>query len=282
MVITCNLMGGLGNQLFQIFATISYAIKSRNAFKFYDCDSTGGVGQTLKRDTYWKTFLFKLNPFLTKEFPPFTIIQEKGFSFEGIPVSTIVAKDICLHGYFQSYKYFQSTYETICRLIELDKQKEKLLITTYLNADPLNNTTSMHFRLGDYKKLTKIHPILSNEYYKDALEYLIMHDQPVGIKHVLFFCEDEDTDEVFETINNLQTYFPDIIFERALNSMQDWEQMLLMSCCKNNIIANSSFSWWSAYFNTNINKRVCYPKKWFGDEVTHDTSDLCPPEWIAI
>ncbi|MFM8313149.1 MAG: alpha-1,2-fucosyltransferase [Deltaproteobacteria bacterium] len=58
--------------------------------------------------------------------------------------------------------------------------------------------------------------------------------------------------------------------------------MLLMSVCKDNIIANSSFSWWGAYFNSNPNKIVTYPSKWFGPIAGHDTRDLCPPEWNKI
>jgi hypothetical protein len=55
-----------------------------------------------------------------------------------------------------------------------------------------------------------------------------------------------------------------------------------MSCCHHNIIANSSFSWWGAYFNSYIDKMVFYPSKWFGDTIKNDTRDLCPPEWIKI
>ena len=55
-MITCNLMGGFGNQLFQIFATISYAIKSRNQFKFLSLETLGGGGSTTLRYTFWKTF----------------------------------------------------------------------------------------------------------------------------------------------------------------------------------------------------------------------------------
>jgi hypothetical protein len=73
-------------------------------------------------------------------------------------------------------------------------------------------------------------------------------------------------------------------FERGDEpKMEDWQQLLLMSCCRHNIIANSSFSWWAAYFNNNPDKIVCYPDKWFGPQLSHnDTRDLCPENWNRI
>jgi hypothetical protein len=55
-----------------------------------------------------------------------------------------------------------------------------------------------------------------------------------------------------------------------------------MSLCKHNIIANSSFSWWGAYFNENLEKIVCYPSVWFGKNVEHNVVDLFPNRWVKI
>ena len=66
--------------------------------------------------------------------------------------------------------------------------------------------------------------------------------------------------------------------------LTDWEELLLMSCCQHNIIANSSFSWWGAYLSNNPIQITCYPSKWFGPLLTNknDTSDLFPPTWSCI
>ena len=81
----------------------------------------------------------------------------------------------------------------------------------------------------------------------------------------------------------MQCLFPDLKFEKIDDSIEDWEQVIIMSLCEHNIIANSSFSWWGAYFNKNINKIVCYPDKWFGPKGPHNqTKDLCPDSWNKI
>jgi len=276
-MITCNLMGGLGNQLFQIFTTISCAINIRQKFAFIDSEKLE-TGKT--RPTYWNHFLLKLKLFTTPIFPKMTIIQEKNFHYNPIDLLPFQGQDICLYGYFQSYKYFAHHFETICKMIGIEKIKNSTVLKANMNQDYLNNTISMHFRLGDYKNLQHVHPIMTVDYYKNAISFICSKEP--NSKSVLYFCEEEDIYDVNKTIIQLKKSFPDITFIGASIDLADWEQMMLMSSCKHNIIANSSFSWWAAHFNTNPNKMVCYPSKWFGQAASHDTSDLCPEEWNKI
>jgi len=278
-MITCNLIGGLGNQLFQIFTTISYAIKTKEKFVFFKTESTCG-GTTKIRNTYWENLLYKLKPFLTVNFQNYKLIKECEFTFNDI-ISEINNNKInnnntCLYGYFQSYKYFQNHYEIIYKILDIEKQKE--IVSSSYNDLNLSNTVSMHFRVGDYKLLPKVYPILPYEYYEKAFEYI--QKQNLIYLHILFFCEDEDLEEVNIIIEKLKNRFPHNGFHKAPNTLKDWEQMLLMSCCKHNIIANSSFSWWGAYLNSNPDKIICYPEVWFVNNT--NTSDLCPPEWKNI
>ena len=280
-MITCNLMGGLGNQIFQIFAVLSYAIKSRNQFKFLNLARLG-EGSTTVRYTFWNSFFSNLKPFLLSELPQsMHIVKEKGFPYNELPIYEMINRHVMIFGYFQSYKYFEKQYSIICRIIGLDKMKEKLLTKLTLNDDELKNTISMHFRIGDYKKIQHVHPLATYNYYESALKH-IKHTNSEQSFNVLYFCEDVDIDDATDKINALRTKFPEYSFNRGDNSLADWEQMLLMSCCRHNIIANSSFSWWSAYFNSWQDKIVCYPSAWFGPSAKHDVKDLCPPEWIKV
>ena len=284
-MLTCNLMGGLGNQLFQIFTVISYAIKYKHMFKFIGAEELGGDGCT-KRKTYWKTFLFKLSGFLMDEYPHFDIVwNEQGFPFKELPQDILSYNnlDIIVRGYFQSYKYFQENYDIICRILNIAEKRLDIIeevVKTHHSVSFLEKSISMHFRLGDYKNKQDYHPIMSHEYYKKSLQYIV--DKLDYTPTVLYFCEDEDLETVNQTIQLLKNEFPVIEFERATNTLDDWQQMLLMSCCNHNIIANSSFSWWGAYFNVNPAKIVCYPSVWFGPKMSDvDVSDLFPDEWVT-
>ena len=114
-------MGGLGNQLFQIFATISYAIKAHVPFAFLNVESLGGGEGTTKRHTYWKSLFYKLKPFLKDSFPQLKYVRENGFQYNSFNTQFFMGNDACLHGYFQSYMYFQEYYKQIYSLLDIFK-----------------------------------------------------------------------------------------------------------------------------------------------------------------
>jgi hypothetical protein len=274
-------MGGLGNQLFQIFTTISYAINIKTRFAFIDVEKLGG-GQTIVRPTYWDNFLINLKPFTSKAFPQMLLIKEAGFRYNDLNLYKYKSQgqNICLFGYFQSHKYFSENFYKICKMIDLEQIKKTVISKSGFSQDTLNDTISLHFRLGDYKKIQHYHPIMTYEYYKKSLTFFKIREKLKN--NVLYFCEEEDVEDVNETITKLKSDFPTLNFIRASNDLSDWEQMILMSSCRDNIIANSSFSWWAAHFNMNPYKIVCYPATWFGEVAGHDTRDLCPMDWNKI
>jgi hypothetical protein len=302
-------MGGLGNQLFQLFTTIAYGIQNTYTPVFaYSEELT--VGKV--RNTYWSSFLSNLFQFTTKNSIDFQLFREPAFYFNKLPIYP--KQNFTLYGYFQSYKYFENEKKILFDMIDLKKKQTILMLEhphyfTPLNISmaplPINqlkdnppvevcpisndyqckdeyNTISMHFRLGDYKDIQDRHPIMPYDYYKNSIKNVIEkigNERPIKI---LCFYEEVDSDDVSTMISYLANEFESILFEHIDHSIEDWKQMLLMSCCQHNIIANSTFSWWGAYFNLHNNKIVCYPSTWFGPKLPHDTKDLFPTSWTRI
>ena len=270
-MLTCYLQGGLGNQLFQIFTTISYALTHKRPFAF-----TKQQPLDTKRSTYWHSFLSPLAKF-TKDinYSHCIKISEKAFAYNKLPTST--AESIVLYGYFQSPLYFEEHKDIIFRLIRLEEQKILALKKIEPYKIVLHQCISLHFRQGDYKQLPQHYPLLTYEYYAKAIKHI---QSQHTITTLLIFCEQDDLPSVTLILKQLQTTFPQLKIQQAPTTLSDWEQLLAMSLCAHNIIANSSYSWWGAYFNSNPQKIVCYPANWFGPKLQqNDIKDLCPTFW---
>jgi hypothetical protein len=299
-----HIMGGLGNQLFQIFMVISLAMDNHIDFYFPDREQLCSI-----RRAYWNTFLSSLRPYLkSNDFLQnnvTNVIKEETFKYTHYSISS--NENLYFVGYFQSYKYFERNYQAIYELLNIHQQKRQLLEKiSYFNIlknpsklcdefsfdDDIklyDNVISMHFRLGDYKKIQQCHPLIPSTYYLNCLKYIFeeivkTNDAHLDVCKILYFCENnlEDIKIVSDIIKQIQIKYPNLEFERQ-TGLDDWEEVLLMSICKHNIIANSSFSWWGAYFNDNKNKIVTYPSVWFGDGLSrNDVSDMCPTNWTKI
>ena len=281
-MISCKLCGGLGNQLFQIVTTISYALKYNTSFFFLNNYQLGnGCNGDTIRYTYWKTFLSALTPFLKNKnrIPSLTIINEPEFAYNELPANLTNA---LLVGYYQSYKYFDTYKTMICKLLQLDTQLTKVKNKLGFNLNEIHSI-SMHFRFGDYKNYPHIYPLLVYDYYSTSLRYILQRMLETGeIRKeifVFYFCEEESIIDAKDILCQLTTQFPKITFIRADTTMEDWEHLLFMSLCDHNIIANSTFSWWGAYLNSNPGNMVCYPEQWF---VNKRTPDLCLDHWIPM
>ena len=284
-MITCNIMGGMGNQLFQIFAVIATAFKNKHTFMFEYKTVLDHPENVTIRNTYWDSILAEIKVF-TK--PNYTsqplVVRENGFRYQNINIPNCADDTLyLLYGYYQSYKYFNEYYDMIFnKLLKIEKIKE-VVLKEYENEYDLQNSISMHFRIGDYKNLQHCHPIMSYEYYEDSLNYMVNYKK-IECKKVLYFCEEKDLTDVLLVVCLLKKRFTDLDFICIRFDIVDWKQMILMSLCKHNIIANSTFSWWGAYLNfaNDKNAVVCYPQVWFAKEIGHDVQDLFHPEWIKI
>lgn len=297
-MLTCQIMGGLGNQLFQIFALLAYGIENniQIVFPYYD--------KFLDRNTYWNSFLKNLvlftsinptNTVTNNQLGGFPRHLEQGFAYHPFP--HFGNANVFISGYYQSYKYFDSQKEIISKIIDINNLKSETVeeFPDFFMSDSENEkmtTISMHFRMGDYKTKPEYHPIMPYEYYENALKTILdkLSDEDKKEVRVLFFCEAADNEAVFEKVERLSTVFGPLYnesftieFVKVADEIEDWKQLLIMTCCDHNIISNSTFSWWGAYLNDFADKIVCWPSLWFGVRYAHyDLKDLCPPDWIKV
>lgn len=286
-MITCLLKGGLGNQLFQIVTTIAYSFRSKNPFLFSYKETIPGE---TPRPTYWTTLLNCLYKYTNVDgLIPNTVLESfpiyKGdHGYTEIPI--VLNPNICLDGFFQSYKYFDTEYSRIYELLDIDGLKSQ---TNFPDSSPHLPTISLHFRVGDYANMQCYHPVLPLLYYERALRHISTTKNTTRFRVYVFF-EQKDIVYVQNAIEKLRPVIPDTIFE-LVDESSDWKQMILMSKCNHHIIANSTFSWWGATFSTPhilthasmSSKIVCYPSIWYGHQLYYiNTLDLFPDGWTKI
>ena len=263
--VTIRLMGGLGNYMFQIACAYSYA-KTYNKKLLLKTDDIYTVHE------HYSTYLNNVfsNLIFSSAFGlHFIKYNEKSFNYQIIPN---INGNVELFGYFQSEKYFINNHE-IRNLFSYPNNMKRDLLIKFNNIYNINllmdDVCSIHVRRGDYVKIQNHHPIQSIEYYISAMN-LFDNNQ-----NFLIF-----SDDIGWCKNNFLNLKKNIIFVE--NSL-DYEDLLYMSMCSHNIIANSTFSWWGAWLNQNENKVVVAPKKWFGSALSsHNICDLYCKDWIII
>jgi hypothetical protein len=135
------------------------------------------------------------------------------------------------------------------------------------------NSVSIHIRRGDYvqnHRVLRENGICSLSYYKRAVAELEKTQ-----KDIFYFIFSDDINWVKKNISLGR----DTVFVSD-TTLTDSEELVIMSKCKHNIIANSSFSWWAAWINQNPNKICVAPKPWF-NTAKYD-SNLIPKSWIQL
>jgi hypothetical protein len=178
-----------------------------------------------------------------------------------------------LVGYWQSEKYFraiESTIRTDFFFAQPLSQRNQQILNEITNSQAV----SLHIRRGDYvqdsKKLA-FHGVCSLDYYREAIAFLSQR-----IKTPKFFIFSDDMTWVK---NNLQIKFESCYVDHN-TGLESYNDLRLMSQCKHNIIANSSFSWWGAWLNANSSKIVVAPKKWYANQ--SDLNGVCPASWVKL
>jgi hypothetical protein len=169
-------------------------------------------------------------------------------------------------GYFQSEKYFEHCIEEVKKEFTFKENIQKIA-REFLSPFKNEHLVAIHVRRGDYVNQPNYHPVCSLTYYEQSLKVLSNNKN----RYIIF------SDDIEWCKDNLPV--ENAVFSHNSTSVD----LCIMSMCNDNIIANSSFSWWGAWLNSNPNKIVIAPKIWFGPLYGHyDTTDLYCKEWIHI
>ena len=252
-MVTSNLMGGLGNYMFQISAATSLAEKNDDQAVFnFDGAKRIHRNINLYRDNILrKVKIGNLNIDNT--------YKEPEFIYNEIPYQN----NLLLDGYFQSEKYFDE--KVVRELFSIDDISNSYIHEKYGSLLD-NKTVSVHVRRGDYLPRIGRHPICGMSYYNKSFEYFDDDNLFLIFSDDIEWCKNNFEGNNFVFIENEKDYI----------------DLYLMSLCKDNIICNSTFSWWGAWLNTNENKKVISPKIWFGEKKPLNTKDLYCEGWKII
>ena len=290
MIIT-HLIGGLGNQLFQYAMARRIAYKNNITLKLDISDFETYKLREFKLDkfnivaeiaTEKEIRRFKKNRYkiFSKLFSMYnsvlplssrSYIKERYFYYD--PEITKIFDNVYLEGHWPSEKYFLDIKEILFKELTL-KYKMVAYRKDLKNQIRKTESVSIHIRRGDYVSnpvVNQVHGTCSQEYYNKSVKmitdkivdphFYIFSDDPVWVKE------------------NFKIPCTSTIVKN--DNQRDYEDLILMSNCKNHIIANSSFSWWGAWLNPREDKIVISPAKWYHG-ADYDTRDLLPNSWITI
>jgi hypothetical protein len=285
MIIT-KIFGGLGNQMFQYAAGRALSVRCDTLLKlntsYYrkedifkrkfglnvfnivgELDSQVDLG--VSQNGHMFRLIEKFKPYFKRK-----IVNEQSFAYD-INFNKI-RNGACLNGYWQSEKYFKSIESTIRN--EFTPKLISSEMSELIAEIESGNSIAVHVRRADYinfKHVNDFHGTCSVGYYHTALN--IVSSQVIS-PHYYIFSDDQEWATQNLTMTGPATMVSALGFK-------DWEELILMSKCRHNIIANSTFSWWGAWLNDSPNKIVVAPKKWFNDGSV-STVDLTPNSWLRI
>lgn len=223
-MITCFLQGGLGNQMFQISNAISESRKYLVECKF-------------KSEAYTPMQAFQPSKYANNIFRNIDLsMTEEEYNNAFI-----------LTGYFQSVNYFKEIENEIKEMFSPPLDFINKINGCYPELS-YENTLSIHIRRGDYLNISDTLPVVDISYINKAIEIIGNYNK------VFVFSDDKVWAK--ENLNN-ENFI-------VVEDLDDYEELWMMSLCKNNIISNSTFSWWGSFLNKNLDKKVIAPSLWTG------------------
>ena len=292
-MIISNIIGGLGNQMFQYACGRALSLRSEeplrvaiDQFDGYDFHH-GFELQRVFHVTVPQATKHDLKRLLGWQAPP-AVRHLLGRPvmrwatgrhwrnephFQYWPRINEIRPYVYLHGYWQSERYFADVADQIRQdfTFRMPWDDADLAVCERMRAQP---SASFHVRRGDYtfNKNQRIYAMCDLAYYRDAVH--LLRQRVPGVR---LFAFSDDPDWVLEQFGAELDPFEIVRHNSGSRSAND---MRLMSQSDHHIIANSSFSWWGAWLNPSLNKIVVAPRRWFVDNT--DDHDLIPSSWLRI
>lgn len=250
-MIIVKLMGGLGNQLFQYAFGRAFSLDEKKSFYL---------------DTSWYKGRINRKYMLDH----FNIRASKiSWWFGYFPFNKRLED---MTGEWHSEKWFKQ-YANIIREDFTLRDPLSPKAEKFLQQIKSTNSVSIHLRGTDYVHGNKsaFHGTATPIFYDQAVQFIIKN---VTAPHFFIFTDDIPWAKAHITFPEPHTFVSEA-------QCPPHEELALMSACKHNIIANSTFSWWAAWLNKNESKIVVAPSRWFADEKAN-ASDILPTSWIKI
>ena len=243
--ITGHLRGGMGNLLFILATCYALSKNNKSTLKFYTKMWNDNKRKNIIKYNMFKNFKLDLNTSRNYNIT----YRENNFFYETIRLDSCINN--CIYGYFQSYKYFESCKTKFVKMLH-NPYSQMVESTIHQFKNNMLTPVSIHVRRTDYLSLSHIHLNLSYEYYSNAISHF-------STENSIFIIFSDDV-----TFIQNEPLFQNLPHKIIVENPDDEFCFWLMSACTHNIIANSSYSWWASYVNSNPTKLVIAPNQWFG------------------
>ena len=281
-------MGGLGNQMAQYAFGKMVAIFTDMPLKFdtaYFRDKNKeheyGLDKLSIKGIEFATFfdIIRVKSPIPKYIPqPSSYFTEKTLAYDNSIVDKVnkmifLKESTYFDGYWLNERYFYMIRDTLIQSFMPTAQiseANKAIMTEIANT----NSITIHIRRGNYVTKPNVSDFLGAcdiVYYQRAIAYI---EERIENPHYFIFSNDPAWAQ-----ENLKLKNPATLITNNANEPQ--EDLRLMSICKHFIIANSSFSWWSAWLSQNPDKIVVTPAPWFLNKQANEQFEI-PTGWLKI
>ena len=267
-IVSVNILGGLGNQLFQIAAGYAYARREKGTLQIEHIKTNGN------RPLYWDTILHRIQPYLVSSLPSLDSWYEPAPTMFG-EMGTLPQQGKYLRGYLQSSKYFYNDEikEEIRELFQAPPYLVEQVKTKYADLiEKKDRVVLVHCRRTDYITYQHVHGPLQASYYKEAIKRIMEK-----VENPIFLLCGDDSSFWNEIRKEIQPVWEN---EHRILDETDVHTFILLQQFQNVIMSNSTFIWWTTWLSQA--KNVIAPSQWFGPAGPREWEDIYEPSWQRV